>query len=76
VLQVEVLDVQRQDFGGTGGGLVEHPPQGLLLERDVAAGQQPVDGGLDDRAGLVGPLFGSPGCSNAEISNEVASDLR
>ena len=42
-VQVEVFDVQRQDFAGAGGGFVEHPPQGLLPQRNVAAGQRPVD---------------------------------
>ncbi|MGW4958815.1 hypothetical protein ACWEPL_16430 [Nonomuraea sp. NPDC004186] len=61
VLQVEVFDVQGEDFGGAGGGLVRHPPQRLLAQRDVAAGQQPVDGGLRDRAGLVGALLAAFG---------------
>jgi hypothetical protein len=28
--EVEVVDVQGQDLAGPGGGLVEHPPQGLF----------------------------------------------
>ena len=42
-IQVEVFDVQRQDLAGAGGGLVEHPPQGLLPQRHVAAGEYSVD---------------------------------
>jgi hypothetical protein len=42
-VQVEVFDVQRQHLAGAGGGLVEHPPQGLFPQRHVTAGQQPVN---------------------------------
>ena len=42
-VQVEVVDVQRQHLAGAGGGLVEHPPQGLLPQRHVTTGQRPVD---------------------------------
>jgi hypothetical protein len=30
VAQVEVFDVDVEDFGGAGGSLIQHPPQGLL----------------------------------------------
>ena len=29
--KVHVFDVEREDFPGPGGGLVQHPPQGLSL---------------------------------------------
>jgi hypothetical protein len=40
-VQVEVFDVQRQHLARTGGGLVEHPPQGLLPQRHVPGGTAP-----------------------------------
>jgi hypothetical protein len=56
VLRVEVFDVEGEDLGDTGGGLVEHPPQRLLAQRDVAARQQPLDLGFAD--GLSSPRRG------------------
>lgn len=37
VLQVEVFDVEGEDFRGSGRRFVEHPPQGPFAQRDVAA---------------------------------------
>jgi hypothetical protein len=37
VVQVEVLHVDLEDLRRAGRGLVQHPPQGLLAQRDVAA---------------------------------------
>ncbi|MER5325110.1 hypothetical protein [Streptosporangium roseum] len=54
MLQVEIFDIEGKDPGGPDGGLVEHPPQRPLTQRDVAARQQPADRDLGDRAGLVG----------------------
>ncbi|WP_344207275.1 hypothetical protein [Nonomuraea bangladeshensis] len=61
MLQVEVLDVQREDFRGPGGRFVEHAPGRPLAQRDVAAGQQPVDGGLGHGTGLVGAFLAAFG---------------
>lgn len=55
-VEFQVLDVQGQEFGGAGGGFVEHPPQGFLPQGDVAAGQQPLDRGPVDGPGLVALL--------------------
>jgi len=45
LLQVEVFDVDGGDLAGPGGGLVQHPPPCLFPQRDVTAGQQPLDPG-------------------------------
>src|SRR5664279_2622045 len=55
-VQVEVVDVQCQDLAGAGGGLIQQPPQGLLPQRHVLAGQLPLDRGPLERPGLVGVL--------------------
>ncbi|MGO9790164.1 MAG: hypothetical protein ACLP8S_11930 [Solirubrobacteraceae bacterium] len=43
LLEVELLDVEGEDLAGAGGGLVEHPPQRLLPQRDVAARELTLD---------------------------------
>ena len=53
--QVEVVGVERQDLGRPGRGLVEHPPERPLAQRDVLAGEQLADLGAGQRAGPVGP---------------------
>ncbi|MFE3455214.1 hypothetical protein ACFXJ8_40485 [Nonomuraea sp. NPDC059194] len=63
MLQVEVFDVEGEDLGRSGRRFIEHPPQRPLAQRDVATGQQPVDGGLGDRAGLIGALLAAFGLS-------------
>jgi hypothetical protein len=45
-----------QDLAGPGDGLVQHPPQRLLPQRDVAAGQQPLDAAPGQRLGTVAVL--------------------
>ena len=53
--QVQVLDVEREELGRAGGGLVEHPPQGALAQVDVLAGEQLLDLGPGQGAGPVRP---------------------
>lgn len=43
--EVEVFDVELEQFLGAGAGLVQHPPQRLLAQVDLAAGDEPVDRG-------------------------------
>jgi hypothetical protein len=40
--QVEVLDVEGQEFLGAGGGLVEHPPQDPFAQAVPLIGEQLV----------------------------------
>jgi hypothetical protein len=54
--QVEVLDVQRERFGGAAGGLIEQPPERLVAQRDVAAAEEPLERGVGQRARAVGGL--------------------
>ena len=54
--EVELLDVEREDLGGARGGLIQHPPQRLLAQRDLAAGELAVDRSLGQVAGVVGVL--------------------
>src|SRR5450755_463090 len=49
-LQVQVLDVEGQEFFGAGGGLVEHPPQHPLAQIVPVVGEQLVQPGARDRA--------------------------
>ena len=35
--QVQILDVECEDFPGPGGGFVQHPPQGLFSQVDVSS---------------------------------------
>lgn len=39
-LQVEVLDVEGQEFLGAGGGLVEHPPRDPFARAVLVVGKQ------------------------------------
>jgi hypothetical protein len=34
--QVEVFDVEGEDLGGAGGGLVQHPVERLVAQQEVA----------------------------------------
>lgn len=57
--QVQLLDIDAQNLLRPGGGLVQHPPQRLLPQVDLTAGDQPVDRHL--RAGRgVGVRHGQP----------------
>ena len=56
VVQVDVLDVEGEDFLRAGGGLVQQPPQALLPDGDVLAAEQPLKGGVGDGLGAVGFL--------------------
>jgi hypothetical protein len=47
LLEVESSTLKGQDLTGPGGGLIQHPPQRLFPQRDVAARQQPLDAGPD-----------------------------
>ena len=41
-----LLDVEREDLAGSGGGLVEHAPQRLLTQRQITARELALDCGL------------------------------
>jgi hypothetical protein len=58
-VQVEVFDVEGQDFAGPGGRLVEQPPEGFLPQWHVAAGQRAFDRRAGHRPGGVG-RFAAP----------------
>ena len=51
--QVQVADVQAEDFVGAGGGVVQQPPQRPLPQRDVGPCPQPLEFGQRDRPGVV-----------------------
>jgi hypothetical protein len=55
----QTLDVEREHRAGTGGGLIQHPPQRLLPQRHVSPPAEPVGPGA--RYGFVGstPAAGS-----------------
>ncbi len=65
-VQAEVFDVQRQHLAGPGGGLVQHPPQGLLSQRNVATSQRPVDRRAGHRAGGVEVLAAPSGAGRQD----------
>lgn len=50
VRQVEVADIQAQHLGGPRHCLVQQPPQRLLAQGDVLAGQQGFDVGAGQRS--------------------------
>ena len=56
LLEVEFFDAEGEDLAGAGGGLVQHPPQRLSPQRDVAAGRQLLDPGAGQRPGGVAVL--------------------
>ncbi len=53
ILQVEILDVQRENLRSTRRRLVEQSPQRLLPDRYVPAAPQPVDLHVRDRARAI-----------------------
>lgn len=57
--KVEVLDVEDQDLVGSGGGLVEEPPEGFLPQRMIGVEERSQfdfwDGSAPVAGGLVGP---------------------
>lgn len=57
--EVQVLDVHAEDLLRAGAGLVEHPPQRLLPQVDLTAGDEPVHGHLRAGRGL-GVRHGQP----------------
>lgn len=42
VVEVAIHDVELQHRAGAGGGLLQHPPQHVVAQRDVAPGADPV----------------------------------
>ena len=61
-------------LGRPGRGFVQHPPQDALPERDVIAGEQPLDVGAGQRAGTVGGL--APGTAISGRAIERAGQPR
>ncbi|GAA3421956.1 hypothetical protein GCM10018952_70380 [Streptosporangium vulgare] len=49
-LQVEVFDVEGQEFLGAGGGLIQHSPQDPLAQTVLVVGEQLVQAGAGDGA--------------------------
>jgi len=54
VVQVDVLDVEGEDFLRAGGGFIQQPPQALLPDGDILATEQPLQRGVGDGLGAVG----------------------
>jgi len=61
--QVHVLNVEREDFPGPGGGLVQHPPQSLFPQVDVPPRPQRYQVLAGDGFGLI------PGLAPAVYQN-------
>ncbi len=71
VVQVEVLDVEGEDFLRAGGGLIQQPPQALLPDGDVLAAEQPLQRGVGDGLGAVGSLW-APFQAGAQVDLQPA----
>jgi len=56
VLEVQILDVERQHFLRASGTLIKQPPEGFLAHRDVVASPEPIELRVRDRLGPVGRL--------------------
>jgi hypothetical protein len=69
VVEVEVLDVDRQHLAGAGGGLIQQPPQRLLAHCHVVAASKAFQLGQRDSLGAVGG-FGAP----LEVDGEVVGE--
>ena len=52
---VQVPHIQSQHLRRSGGGLIQHPPQGFLPKRHVAATPQVLKIPIQDRPGVIGP---------------------
>jgi hypothetical protein len=68
-LQVEVLDVEGQEFPGAGGGLVEHPPQDPFAQAVPVAGEQLVQAGAGD-----GPIAAAGGLAAFQAAGGVGGE--
>ena len=70
--QVEVLDVEGQEFFGAGGGLVQHPPQDPLAKAVPVVGEQLVQACARDGAvAAAGNRPRSRGCSDHRGPREL-----
>jgi hypothetical protein len=51
--QVQIRHVQGQELVGAGGGLIQQPPQGSLPQREITAGEQPLELAAGEGPGAV-----------------------